>query len=1161
MTDVEESDSGSNEYPEFASVTTTPSENEYGDNGGDLYQVVNQDDLEHDISKKADRMLLTKDREQDEKRYEKTQKQYDKWANHVSELKRLLEQKLGSRLLKLSERKKITQDIRWYEENELLPLIEDLKQIKTRLVETNRALSGEGQGANDGDDRLPGETERDYLIRKGKITAFGNSTGFHQEDVLESAVERKSHTKLVEPGFALTYLGTSHQQQQKQQKQQKQVETDERIKIENESVEDESVEDEESVSDEGKVDLGSDYDPPDSDYEPDEAYVSTVEETDDIEVSERMDLDAAAVSKSIEEESKIDDGDENIYQARLKKWCEWRSSLSGAANRDSSPDEAEWFKPNPKTPDAVLNNQFRIPGDIYPSLFDYQKTCVQWLWELYQQKTGGIIGDEMGLGKTVQIISFITGLHYSGLLDKPVLVVVPATVMNQWVKEFHRWWPPLRCCILHSIGSGMANKKVDEAKLEMILEMEDEDDPASKKAFNAIKSKMNAQRIVDNVMENGHVLITTYVGLRIYSDQILSRDWGYVVLDEGHKIRNPNLAITICCKQIKTYNRIILSGTPIQNNLVELWSLFDFVFPGRLGTLPVFEQQFAVPINMGGYANASNVQVQTGYKCAVILRDLISPYLLRRLKKDVAKDLPKKEEMVLFIKLTKLQQEMYELFLASEELQAIYKGRRNVLMGVDILRKICNHPDLVNRDIHRKGYGYYKKSGKMVVLKDLLSLWRTQGHKILLFCQTKQMLDILEKFIVDSVIFDPAMVYLRMDGSTPIAKRQQLVDQFNSTPSITLFLLTTKVGGLGVNLTGADRVIIYDPDWNPSTDIQARERAWRLGQTKDITIYRFMATGSIEEKIYHRQIFKTFLTNKILKDPKQKRFFKLNDLHDLFTLGDQCERGTETGDLFLNKSKEVQYDKNATKSRKSNRLFGIENSQTIDSNKDDFEEVAKIGGVSSLYEYEGEPDKAKGSEGNEDNRIMQGIFRQNGVHSSIKHDDIVDSTIQNQELSLVEREANKIATLAADALKRSRRLTRRNVEIGTPTWTGRFGKAGKITKKSLSKNKSSNDNKLSSQLILAGLKERSQNTKVLNLRSSTLNGEPSALEDKEKLIGRIVDYMKGLEGNFSKSQGIINGLQIHLKDDQEIMVMRALLRQVSNWDINRKGWVLKSEFV
>jgi DNA excision repair protein ERCC-6 len=344
----------------------------------------------------------------------------------------------------------------------------------------------------------------------------------------------------------------------------------------------------------------------------------------------------------------------------------------------------------------------------------------------------------------------------------------------------------------------------------------------------------------------------------------------------------------------------------MQNNLTELWSLFDFVFPGRLGTLPVFQAQFAVPINIGGYANATNIQVQTAYKCAVVLRDLINPYLLRRMKNDVAADLPRKSEQVLFCKLTDVQRSAYEEFLGSNEMDSIFSGKRQVLYGVDILRKICNHPDLVNRELLQKkpgyDYGAEAKSGKMKVVSALLDLWKRQGHRTLLFSQTRQMLDILERFVRRL----PNVQYRRMDGATPIGIRQTLVDEFNNTASIDVFLLTTRVGGLGINLTGANRVIIFDPDWNPSTDVQARERAWRLGQKREVTIYRLMTSGTIEEKIYHRQIFKQFLTNKILRDPKQRRFFKMNDLHDLFSLAGSEVEGTETGEMFAGTEMRVE---------------------------------------------------------------------------------------------------------------------------------------------------------------------------------------------------------------------------------------------------------------
>ncbi|KAI5950222.1 rhp26 [Candida theae] len=968
-------------------------------------QVFDQTDLENSITNKANKLLLIKDIEQDEKRLEKAIKTLNVTVKHINQLNT----KLSHPRTKISEKKKIKDEIQWLEENELHVKQQDVQDIKSRISSNKRALEESKENNNEqesGGGRLPDESERDYLVRIGKITAFGNENAFQSADADES----QSHVFLRRPGFEqdVEILESSSFGEAKE---------DNQASVDNQNWE--------------ELEVSSGKQAPDDDYVYDEQLAEEEEMAD-----QKDDEEEEIEEESVEDEEirNIDDGNESYYKKRLSNWVKKRSSLRKV---DDSTDNKEWFKPHPTIPDSKLNESFKLPGDIYPSLFDYQKTCVQWLWELYSQKTGGIIGDEMGLGKTIQIISFLAGLHYSGLLDKPVLVVVPATVMNQWVNEFHRWWPPLRCVILHSIGSGMGgDAKVSEAKMEEYLESWDPQ--TSQKSLKGIKTQINAQQIVDTVVSKGHVLITTYVGLRIYSKYILPQEWGYCVLDEGHKIRNPDSDISLTCKQVKTVNRIILSGTPIQNNLTELWSLFDFVFPGRLGTLPVFQQQFSVPINVGGYANSNNLQVKTAYKCAVVLRDLISPYLLRRLKNDVAKDLPKKSEMVLFVKLTRVQQDLYEKFLDSEDLNSILKGKRNVLMGVDTLRKICNHPDLIYREalMHKANYGDSRKSGKMQVLKNLLQLWQSEGHKTLLFCQTRQMLDILEKFVANLPLLNDGprhFTFLRMDGSTAISKRQDLVDEFNNDPNIHVFLLTTKVGGLGVNLTGADRVIIYDPDWNPSTDIQARERAWRLGQKKDITIYRLMTTGSIEEKIYHRQIFKTFLQNKILKDPKQRRFFKNNDLHDLFTLGDQDEKGTETGDMFRAKS-EQKY--RGTKSRKSSSL-----TRKRHENDDDYGQVAKISGVSGLNEYE-EGEEHRPESSNDESRIMAGIFAQSGVvHSALKHDDIIN--YNDEEARFAEQEAEKYVSEATEALRRSRKLARRK-PVGTPTWTGKFGSAGKL---------------------------------------------------------------------------------------------------------------------
>ncbi|XP_062983429.1 DNA excision repair protein ERCC-6 isoform X2 [Elgaria multicarinata webbii] len=590
-----------------------------------------------------------------------------------------------------------------------------------------------------------------------------------------------------------------------------------------------------------------------------------------------------------------DDGNEDFYKQRLRRWHKQQLKDRKArqiAGEDSDESDAEFLE------------GFRVPGFLFKKLFKYQQTGVRWLWELHCQQVGGILGDEMGLGKTIQVIAFLAGLSYSKIRTcgsnyrfqglGPTVIVCPTTVMHQWVKEFHTWWPPFRVAVLHETGS-YASKKV---------------------------------KLIREIAACNGILITSYSYIRLLQDNIHGYNWHYVILDEGHKIRNPNAAVTVACKQFCTPHRIILSGSPMQNNLKELWSLFDFVFPGKLGTLPVFMEQFSVPITMGGYSNASPVQVKTAYKCACILRDTINPYLLRRMKADVkmSLSLPDKNEQVLFCRLTDEQHQVYKNFIDSKEVYQILNGDMQIFSGLIALRKICNHPDIftggpkilkgvpdeeLNEEDH---FGFWKRSGKMIVVESLLKIWHKQGHRVLLFSQSRQLLHILEAFLEQR-----SYSYLKMDGNTTVASRQPLIAKYNEDTSIFVFLLTTRVGGLGINLTGADRVIIYDPDWNPSTDTQARERAWRIGQTKEVTVYRLLTAGTIEEKIYHRQIFKQFLTNRVLKDPKQRRFFKSNDLYELFTLSSpDGAQGTETSAIFAGTGSDVPTPKSQLKGKVAN---------------------------------------------------------------------------------------------------------------------------------------------------------------------------------------------------------------------------------------------------
>ncbi|KAG7163278.1 DNA excision repair protein ERCC-6-like [Homarus americanus] len=515
-----------------------------------------------------------------------------------------------------------------------------------------------------------------------------------------------------------------------------------------------------------------------------------------------------------------DDGNIDDYVKRIENWKEERlkrkqRKIIEGEDLDSEEEEEEGYE--------EFDGGFKIPLVIWNKLYKYQRTCVKWLWELHSQGCGGILGDEMGLGKTIMIISFLVGLSYSRLSSRrqpwkglgPVLIVCPATVLHQWVKEFHKWWPPFRIAVLHESG--------------------------------------------------------TFTGKR------------------------PALIHNI-------------------NNLKELWSLFDFVFPGKLGTLPVFLQQFAVPITQGGYANASKLEVQTAFKCASVLRDTINPFLLRRMKNDVRNhlNLPDKNEQVLFCGLTEDQRKVYRDYIEGDQVKWIMGGRMKVFVGLINLRKICNHPDLYTGGPNTDNgdwnsglqpelkYGWWSRSGKMHVLHAILHLWSRQGHRVLLFTQSRQMMCILEKFLVEE-----HYTYLKMDGTTAVSSRQPLIEKFNNDTSCFVFLLTTRVGGLGINLTGADRVVIFDPDWNPSTDSQARERAWRIGQLRHVTIYRLLTSGTIEEKIYHRQIFKQFLTNRVLKDPKQQRFFKTNDLYELFSLNEGDKEKSESSAIFAGTESEI----------------------------------------------------------------------------------------------------------------------------------------------------------------------------------------------------------------------------------------------------------------
>jgi DNA excision repair protein ERCC-6 len=1165
-------------------------------------EVRDQDDLERDIGRQADMLLFEQANARDQQRMQKTISSKDKLETQIRKLRERVSQPIGT-----THRAKLKNDIDRFQ-TQLDELIADLVEIEDRMDQRRReAGQVHGEGTSSG--RLANESQRDYLIRTGKITPFSKfglatqaRSASNLQDALldaeeeppeevvdlpEETIQFMSHRNLRRPGFRTSELlgtGSGEEYHSDRPKKRKKLPAPAR-KTERRAS---PIDSDASAWSRSPLTSAAE----DTDILAEEDESESMPGTKAPEKRRRKTRGAAGFELAeIDDLRGVDDGNESVYQSRMKTWSSTRREArrrahgigqeggeeAGAeptSDGDEVPDESHM--PHPEVDDTRLNGGYKIPGDIYPSLFDYQKTGVQWLWELYSQQVGGIIGDEMGLGKTIQVIAFLAGLQYSNMLTKPIIVVCPATVMKQWVNEFHRWWPPFRVTILHSSGSGMINLQRESTQEERLLE-QIWDPTASRAQLTA--GQKSARKVLKPILEHGGVLVTTYSGLQTYAPLLIPVDWQYAILDEGHKIRNPNTAITIYCKELRTPNRVILSGTPMQNNLVELWSLFDFVFPMRLGTLVNFRTQFEIPIKQGGYANASNLQVQTALRCAETLKDAISPYLLQRFKVDVAADLPKKSEQVLFCRLTKLQRKAYEDFLSSDDMKSILNGKRQVLYGIDILRKICNHPDLQDHKTlgGKPGYDYGNpaKSGKMQVVGSLLELWKDNGHKTLLFAQHRIMLDILEKYIKSMQGFK----YRRMDGNTPIPLRQSMVDEFNNNPSLHVFLLTTKVGGLGINLTGADRVIIYDPDWNPSTDLQARERAWRLGQKREVTIYRLMTAGTIEEKIYHRQIFKQFLINKILKDPKQRQTFHLSDLHDLFTLTDE-KAPTETSTLF--KDAEVKYSAHTSKRHSEQPRDGRQ-----DVEKEQIEQdLDKVPGIRFMEQFAGDANEqkqaaAQGST-NSESRVMEGIFARSGIHSAVEHDQIVGGKrVITADPQMIEQEARKVAAEAAKELRRAGEVARM-VPVGTPTWTGQFGVSGKPQEVSAARafgGTGRNRGGPSSSSLLAGLQRAQGSSASIAINGggsgrgsetpttagSTTGGSrpetptPTRGRDFGKLIR---DYLMA-HGGSVHTQMLIDHFNRYCTTPQATMEFKETLKAIATLDKGSRArgkWVLKAEY-
>jgi len=410
-------------------------------------------------------------------------------------------------------------------------------------------------------------------------------------------------------------------------------------------------------------------------------------------------------------------------------------------------------------------------------------------------------------------------------------------------------------------------------------------------------------------------VITSYEIVRSDIELFKLCHWNYLVLDEGHAIRNAKTKTTLAIKSLQAHHRLILSGTPIQNSVIELWSLFDFLMPGFLGSEKLFNNKYTKPIvgsrgsDHGGSKSVSKESKEAGVLAMEALHRQVLPFILRRMKEDVLKDLPPKITQDYYCQLSPIQQLLYEDF-AKEQKDKNKNDKSHIFAALQYLRKVCNHPKLVLQNSDHKHYNLVQKllaesnsnlnalshATKLPALKQLLNecgigtndndqdCSRVVGqHRALVFCQLKAMMDIVENDLFKANMSN--VTYLRLDGSVPPADRHEIVTKFNNDVSIDLLLLSTSVGGLGLNLTGADTVIFVEHDWNPMKDLQAMDRAHRIGQKKVVNVYRLITRNTLEEKILGLQKFKLKTANSVItKDNSSLSSMATDQVFDLFSL-------------------------------------------------------------------------------------------------------------------------------------------------------------------------------------------------------------------------------------------------------------------------------------
>jgi len=597
---------------------------------------------------------------------------------------------------------------------------------------------------------------------------------------------------------------------------------------------------------------------------------------------------------------RMSDPDLNIRGAATKAFASLVPLLP-LARGTTPPEELTQKQKERSTKDgefleALLDNSkiedFKLPFKCSRTLRPYQQDGVNWLAFLRRFKLHGALADDMGLGKTLQSTCILAATtierKQAGKKNLPHLVICPTTLVGHWAYEISQY--------------------VDS---DVLRPLEYQGAPGDRVAMQKHFSKYD-------------IVIMSYESVRADEDTLGKFDWCYCVLDEGHAIRNPKSRITQAVKAVRAEHRLLLSGTPIQNDVVELWSLFDFLMPGFLGTEKEFKATYGIAAARSAAAKKGGGLSEQGALATGALHKQVMPFVMRRTKDQVLKDLPPKIIQDVYVDLTEAQRKMYDSFESSDAkdqaVDAIQSGgsaegaAQHVFQTLQYLRKLCSHPRLVTGDGGTKKTTKLDpemRSPKFDALKQILldcgigvdideekanggeakpNPASGSGHRVLVFSQLKSLLDLVENELFSNSMRDVS--WLRLDGSVAPSQRFEVVRKFNADPSIDVLLLTTHVGGLGLNLTSADTVVFLEHDWNPQKDLQAMDRAHRLGQRRTVNVYRILTRGTLEEKIMSLQRFKLDVANAVVNaDNASMSAMDTGQMLELFT----AEKGAKLG--------------------------------------------------------------------------------------------------------------------------------------------------------------------------------------------------------------------------------------------------------------------------